>query len=284
MDGGPLPHPGGRPILTRRRRGDRLLRTWFDDLLRAYGPQGWWPGRSRFEIVAGAILTQRVAWANVEKALAALRRKGLLTPHAMWRAGWRRTAPLVRPAGFYNQKARRLAAFLDALYRERGGRLDRLLQGPLRRRRQDLLAIPGIGPETADSILLYAGGRPVFVIDAYTRRVLARHGMATGDEPYDDLRRRFESALPGRTRIFNEYHALLVRLGKERCRRRDPLCSGCPLERYLSGGRPLTVVRDASRPGGDPIFRIAAPGTARRPGRAKPRPDPIELTSNPVST
>jgi endonuclease-3 related protein len=201
-------------------------------LLKAFGPQGWWPGQTPFEVSVGAILTQNTAWSNVEKAIANLRRAGALSFRGMRRLSESGLAALVRPSGYYNQKARKLRAFLEwlALHGGASGSLRRALTGPLAAVRESLLSVHGIGPETADSILLYAGHRPVFVIDAYTRRVLARHGLAAGDEPYEELRALFEKGLPPDVRLYNEFHALLVRLAKERCRKRGPLCPGCPLE------------------------------------------------------
>jgi endonuclease-3 related protein len=207
------------------------LRSWFRRLLAAFGPQGWWPGRTPFEVAVGAILTQNTAWTNVQKAIARLRSAGALSFRGMGRLPERQLAALIRPSGYYNQKARKLRAFLGWL-RERGGAagsVRRALAGPLEEVRASLLAVHGVGPETADSILLYAGGRAVFVIDAYTRRVLERHRLARGGERYPELRGRFERSLPRRAGLYNEFHALLVRLGKERCRKRGPVCAGCPL-------------------------------------------------------
>lgn len=220
-------------------RGPGPFLEWYEALLRAYGPQGWWPGRSRFEVVVGAILTQGVAWTNVEKAILNLKVAGLLRPETMRRAGVGRVASLIRPAGRFNQKARSLRTFLDRLYRFHRGRLDHLFRQGVTDLRTELLALRGIGKETADAIILYAAGKPIFVIDAYTRRILRRHGEARGDEPYDDLRLLMEQALPPQAGLFNEYHALLVRLAKQRCLRRAPICSGCPLEPHLPPGGPL---------------------------------------------
>lgn len=190
-------------------------------------------------MIAGAFLTQNTAWSNVEKGLRNLRRAGLLHPGRMLRAGPETVGPLIRPTGYFNQKARRLHAFLEFLAREHGGRLDRLFALPLPALRSRLLELKGVGPETADSIILYAGRRPVFVIDAYTRRLLHRHDHLHPAETYDDLRRRFEAALPASVPLYNEYHALIVRVAKERCRSRIPDCRGCPLERFLPpSGRP----------------------------------------------
>jgi endonuclease-3 related protein len=214
------------------------LAAWYGALLEAYGPQRWWPARTRFEIILGAILTQGVAWSNVEQALRALWRAGLRTPAAIGRAPLARVARLIRPAGYFNQKARAIKGFVRFLHAEHGGRLDRMFgmpAGPLRGR---LLRLGGVGPETADAILLYAGGRPSFVIDAYARRILFRHRVIRGVEGYETLRLGFEAALPRRTRLYSEFHALIVRVGKDRCRRARALCDGCPLEPWLRGGGP----------------------------------------------
>ncbi len=216
----------------------RLLRSFYRALLKAYGHQGWWPARSRFEVIVGAILTQNVSWKNVERAVAALRRARILTPGRMRRAPFARLAAAIRPAGFYRQKARTLREFLDFLERSSGGSLDRLLRQPREALREQLLVLPGIGPETADSIVLYAGGHPSFVVDAYTRRILVRHRLLRGDDPYEAVRRLFESALPPDAALYNEYHALLVRAAKERCLKRAPDCCGCPLEKYLPPAGP----------------------------------------------
>jgi len=210
------------------------LPRWYRRLLAVYGPQGWWPGRTPFEVAVGAILTQNTAWTNVEKAIANLKAAGALSFRGMKRLPERTLAALIRPSGYFNQKAKKLRAFL-AWLEARGGKsgsVRRALAGPLGEVRESLLAVHGVGPETADSILLYAGDRPVFVIDAYTRRVLSRHGMPRAtDAPYDELRALFESGLPRSVRLYNEFHALLVRLGKERCRKRGPRCAECLLRR-----------------------------------------------------
>jgi endonuclease-3 related protein len=207
------------------------LRRWYRRLLAAFGKQGWWPGRTPFEVAVGAILTQNTAWSNVEKAVANLRRAGALSYRGMRALPDRRLATLIRPSGYFNQKAIKLRAFLAWLAsRDRGGSVRRGLRGRLEEVRGSLLAVRGIGPETADSILLYAGGRPVFVIDAYTRRVLERHGLARRGETYEELRALFERSLPRSVSLYNEYHALFVRLGKERCAKRAPRCASCPLE------------------------------------------------------
>ena len=197
-------------------------------LLHRYGPQGWWPAETAFEVIVGAILTQRVAWSNVEKAIANLKRNGALTPEGLSRLSQERLAELIRPASYYNVKARKLLAFVEHLQQHHGGSLDSLFSLETPALRRELLSIYGIGPETADSILLYAAQRPVFVIDAYTRRILQRVGLISGRESYAALQALFMDSLPHEVDLFQEYHALLVRLGKEACRTR-PLCKRCPL-------------------------------------------------------
>jgi endonuclease-3 related protein len=219
------------------------LAAYYRALERAYGPQGWWPGRSRFEVIVGAILTQNVAWSNVEKALHALRAAGLLEPTHMASAPAAKIARLIRPSGSYRQKARTLRALLADVEAAAAGDLERYLRLPLRGLRSRLLAVLVIGPETADSILLYAARKRVFVVDAYTRRILARHRLIRGDEPYEEVRLLLESSLPRRLRIYNEGHALLVRVAKEHCHKRRAECPGCPLEAHLpaAGSQPRSV-------------------------------------------
>ncbi len=195
-------------------------------LFRAFGPQHWWPGDTQLEIAVGAILTQNTAWSNVEKAMAVLKSHRLLTLERLTSFSPTALAPLIRSAGFYNIKAARLTAFLGWL--KAGGGFTALRRIPTTELRFRLLACHGIGPETADSILLYALNRPVFVVDAYTRRILSRYGLIEGDEPYDEVRSLFESSRPRSPRLYNEYHALLVRLAKTHCRA-APICTSCPL-------------------------------------------------------
>lgn len=204
----------------------RSLQGIYRHLFRAFGPQHWWPGDTPIEMAVGAILTQNTAWGNVEKAIAVLKARRLLNLKRLARLSTAELAPLVYSAGFYNVKAARLVEFLQWL--EARGGFAGLLRIPTRLLRPMLLECNGVGPETADSILLYALGRPVFVVDAYTRRVLSRYGLIAGDEPYEYLRLMFESSLPHSSKLYNEYHALLVRLAKENCRSR-PLCGSCPL-------------------------------------------------------
>jgi endonuclease-3 related protein len=189
-----------------------------------------------FEVVVGAILTQGTAWVNVERALARLRAARALEPRALHALPAGRLAGLVRSSGFFRVKARRLRAFLNHLARRHRGSLPSLLRQPLPGLRTELLSIPGIGPETADSIMLYAAGRPVFVVDAYTRRILARHRIVPRRIGYPALQVVFMDHLPRDPGLFNEYHALLVRVAKEHCRT-TPRCEGCPL-RFDLRGRP----------------------------------------------
>ncbi|MFO7650481.1 MAG: endonuclease III domain-containing protein [bacterium] len=203
------------------------LKRIFDRLLAAYGHQHWWPADSPFEVCVGAVLTQNTAWPNVERAIANLKAAGRLDPARLLALTEPALARLIRPAGCPNVKVRRLLALVRWLH-DQGG-LDALRHRPTAPVRAGLLGVHGVGAETADSILLYALGRPSFVVDAYTRRILSRYGLARGDEPYDRLKAMFERALPPDARRFNEFHALLVRLARTHCRARA-LCPGCPLE------------------------------------------------------
>jgi len=204
-----------------------------------FGPQHWWP-HSRggaFEIIVGAILTQNTAWTNVEKALANLRRARWLTPGALHRAPTARLARLIRPSGYFNLKAKKLKAFTRFLFAEHRGRLAHLFALDSARLREELLAVYGIGPETADSIILYAARQPIFVVDAYTRRVFARLGLARAEVSYDEWQALFMRNLPHAELMFNEYHALIVALGKQVCRKRVPRCGECPLRETCLTGR-----------------------------------------------
>lgn len=207
-----------------------------DDLAEVYGrlrkhrgAAGWWPAQSPFEVCVGAILVQNTSWANVEKALAALRAAGRLSYAGLAGLDHAALAALIRPSGCYNVKAARLAAFVEFLGREYGGRAEAMSAREPSELRAQLLAVRGIGRETADSIILYAASLPVFVIDAYTRRVFSRLGMIAGDETYDALQHRFMRELPADVALFNDYHAQIDLHAKDVCRKR-PLCNRCPLE------------------------------------------------------
>jgi len=205
------------------------LSSIYERLTACYGPQHWWPGETPFEIVVGAVLTQNTAWANVRRAIQNLQQAGLLTLEALHRADADTVRALITPSGFYNVKYRRLRHLLDYLAAQPDG-WNRLRTAPLEILREELLAIHGIGPETADSILLYAFERPTFVVDAYTRRLFGRLGERwLAEAPYEAVRAHFMAHLPSNHALYNEYHALIVVHGKARCRKR-PLCAGCPLK------------------------------------------------------
>jgi len=193
-----------------------------------FGNLHWWPGDSPLEVIVGAILTQNTAWKNVETAIAALRRHALLSVTALMDIPERELAGMIRPSGYYNVKSRRLKAFLVFLRDEFRGSLDVMFSEDVPMLRQKLLGIKGIGAETADSILLYAGGKPVFVVDAYTRRILSRHGIVAARSSYGEIQRLFMDHLPADVALFNQYHALIVYTGKNYCRK-QPRCQECPL-------------------------------------------------------
>jgi endonuclease III related protein len=209
------------------------LRKFYEALFDAHGPQRWWPGRTAFEIIIGAILTQNTSWSNVEIALRNLRRERLLTPRAIEDVPFARLARLIRSSGYFRQKAKKLKCFVRFLRKEYDGSLNRMFRTPTAALRERLLAVHGIGPETADSIMLYAGKHPVFVVDAYTRRMLERHGVSGPRQTYEEIRELFERSLPSNAPLYNEFHALIVRTGKEYCRPRNPRCSECPLHSFL---------------------------------------------------
>jgi len=219
---------------------DEKLRAFYDAMFDALGPQGWWPGETPLEVVVGAILTQNTNWKNVERAIANLKREGLLDPQALDVIDADRLGEVIRPAGYFRIKARRLKNFMHLLADRFGGGLDALFALSASALRETVLSVSGIGPETADSILLYAAGRPVFVVDAYTARILFRHGLIEGDATYDDLQALFHGSLAEDADLFGEYHALLVAVGKQWCRKRAPRCTGCPLEPLLEDGQPVT--------------------------------------------
>lgn len=213
------------------------LDEYYNALFTHFGPQRWWPAKTPFEVIVGAILTQNTSWDNVEKAIAKLRAAGLLTPAAINKVPLHTLQRQIRSSGYYRQKARKLKAFCEFLGAEYRGSLERMFATPTVELRPKLLAVFGIGPETADSILLYAGSHAVFVVDAYTKRMLARHGWSGEDAKYEDIRWTFERQFPGDARRFNEFHALIVNTGKQYCRRGEALCDTCPLGRYREEGR-----------------------------------------------
>ena len=238
------------------------IRRMYDLLEAAFGPQHWWPasnptafGRSRrqnappcrvqsgacdpFEVMVGAVLTQNTNWTNVEKAIANLKTHGLLSPRKIHELPHDELAQLIRPAGYYNVKTKRLRNLLEFLFDDFDGDLDALFALPLYDLREALLGVSGIGRETCDSIVLYAAEKPTFVVDAYTHRVMLRHDLIDTEADYDEIKELFESALPADVGLFNEFHALLVRVGKVYCRKR-PGCADCPLDVLFEdkSGRP----------------------------------------------
>ncbi|MEA1925345.1 MAG: endonuclease III domain-containing protein [Candidatus Altiarchaeota archaeon] len=202
----------------------------YDVLFGEFGSQGWWPAESEFEMVVGAILTQCTSWGNVEKALDNLRGDALLSPEALYKVDYDLLRRDIKPSGYFNAKAEKIKAFMDFLYNGFGGSLELLLSLPVPELRERLLSIHGIGPETADSIILYAAHKPSFVVDAYTRRIFSRLGLVDESIKYDDLKGFFERNLPQDVELYNEYHALIVELGKCYCRRSNPRCGECPLK------------------------------------------------------
>lgn len=213
-----------------RKSKKEIIKSAFDILFAAWGPQHWWPGDGAEEIIIGAVLTQNTNWQNVERAIANLRREGLLELGRIARCGERRLAEAIRPSGYFNVKARRLKAVAEFFARRDGGNFRAMRRAPLESFRAELLGVHGVGKETADDILLYAFEYPVFVIDAYTLRFLRRHGLIGASDGYDAAQALFHRSLPRDAALFNEYHALLVRLGKDLCRPRAR-CEACPLHR-----------------------------------------------------
>jgi endonuclease-3 related protein len=248
------------------------LRSYYRTLYQAWGAQHWWPARTRFEVIVGAYLTQNTAWTNVERALANLRAARTLSIRGIRQVPVSELEKLIRPSGYFRQKAKRLKTFVAYIDRKYGGSLARLFAQPTIKLREELLALNGVGPETADSILLYAGNHPVFVVDAYTRRILDRHNISPSATDYEDIRDLFQRALApivdeeqhkplqARSRlesgergaphppspmstasrtalaqVYNEMHGLIVGVGKEFCRKSQPQCDECPLQPFLPG-------------------------------------------------
>ena len=238
------------------------LRAYYQALMAAWGPQDWWPAYTRFEVIVGAFLTQNTAWTNVERALHRLRDEGALNCNGIRRAPVPKLARMIRSSGYFRQKAQRLKNFVRYLDAGYGGSLARMFAQPTDKLREELLGLNGVGPETADSILLYAGGHPVFVVDTYTRRIFERHGLITAKARYEDIRQLVQHAfyqdipaecdsppaspLAGRrrhkfvirrassaARAFDEFHALLVQTAKHHCLKTEAHCAECPLERFL---------------------------------------------------
>jgi endonuclease-3 related protein len=229
----------GGPVPAAAPSGE-LLR-YYEVMSGALGPMHWWPAQTPFEVIVGAILTQSTGWGNVERAIANLRAARVLTPSAMLRISTPRLAMLVRPSGYFRQKAKKLKAFVRFLQAGYGGSLKRMFLTPTLELREKLLSVHGIGPETADSILLYAGNHPVFVVDAYTHRIFGRHGITDGKPNYENVRAFIENSIPSRPELFNEFHALIVNTGKNWCRKKSPRCQDCPLRSLLPVDSPLSI-------------------------------------------
>ena len=206
-----------------------LLMKIYDKLYRAYGPRHWWPGETPFEVMVGAILTQNTSWRNVEKAIQHLKGKGVLNIEGIHQLKKSELASLIKSSGYYRIKADRLQAFVFFLVENYNGDIERMRKEELETLRQKLLRVKGIGPETADSILLYGLRKPIFVVDAYTKRVLLQHGMISERASYEEIQRLFMDHLPHDEKLFNEYHALLVHLGKTVCKK-IPRCDICPIK------------------------------------------------------
>ncbi len=213
-----------------KEQNDTFLRV-YERLHAFFGPQEWWPGETALEVVIGAVLTQNTNWANVEKAIKNLKNGGLLSFPLLQALPLEDLAEYIRPSGYYNIKARRLKNLFQMIEEEYQGELDLLLGDALENSRANLLSVKGVGPETADSILLYAAHQPVFVIDTYTHRVFSRHQLVPEESDYYSLQEEFLGRLPGDVSLFNEYHALIVAVAKEFCKKKSPRCKECPLHR-----------------------------------------------------
>ena len=212
----------------RRKRTSKKLLKIYQKLYNAIGPRHWWPGDSPFEVIMGAILTQNTSWKNVETAIKALKENNLLDPAKILKVDEGILANTIKSSGFFNVKAKRIKNFIRFLFENYQGSLEKMFSENLTPLREKLLKINGIGPETADSILLYAGGKPVFVVDAYTKKILLRHNLISKSAGYSEIQALFMENLEKDVRMFNEYHALLVYVGKYFCKR-IPGCENCPM-------------------------------------------------------
>ena len=207
---------------------DILLKI-YNSLYNYFGPLTWWPGDTPFEIMVGAILTQNTSWSNVEKAIKNLKKENLLEPRKLYRINQEELAQLIKPSGYYNIKARRLKNFVNIFVNDFEGSAEKMFSGDSRELRKKLLNVNGIGPETADSILLYAGRKPFFVVDAYTKRIFSRHKLISEDASYHQIQEFFIKNLDRDVKLFNEFHAQIVMLGKTICTSKNPDCAKCPI-------------------------------------------------------
>ncbi len=213
-----------------------ILLDIYDRLFKTFGKQHWWPGDTDFEIVIGAILTQNTNWGNVEKAIKNLKKAKVFTARKLYEIDIKKLAELIRPSGYFNVKAKRLKHFIEWLFLKYNGSLPKMFKQDYGKLREELLSINGIGRETADSILLYAAQKPTFVIDAYTKRVLVRHELIPEDYEYEEMKAFFEENLPEDVSLYNEYHALLVRVGKYYCKPKEQ-CEECPLKELFNNAK-----------------------------------------------
>ncbi|AFD00246.1 DNA-3-methyladenine glycosylase III [Methanocella conradii HZ254] len=200
----------------------------YASLRRAFGHRNWWPAEEPFEVIIGAILTQNVSWNNASKAISNLKREGKLSPSTLYECSVEDIAPLIKPARFYNSKAVKIKNFMEFFFKEYGGDLAAMSSEDSASLRKKLLAVKGLGKETVDCILLYACGKPVFVVDAYTKRIFLRYGILNGDPTYDEIQGYFMASLPPNAALYNDYHAQIVHLGSSICRPK-PLCGSCPI-------------------------------------------------------
>ncbi len=207
-----------------------ILYEIYEKLFAHFGPQNWWPADTLFEICVGAILTQNASWKNVKKAIDNLKKKDLLDPFKLYDIPLETLSQIIKPSGFYNIKAKRLKNFVKFLVEKYQGDLKFLFSKGLEKAKEELFSIKGLGKETVDSILLYAGNFPIFVVDAYTYRILHRHSLAPEEATYEEIQALFMENLPRDPQLFNEFHALLVACGKNFCKKKDPLCETCPLK------------------------------------------------------
>jgi endonuclease-3 related protein len=221
--------------MKRKRKGKKLLQI-YQKLYKAIGPRKWWPGDSPFEVIIGAILTQNTSWKNVERTIRALKEKNLLDPLGIYSLEEELLAKTIKSAGFFNIKAKRIKNFIGFLFKNYQGSIEKMFSENTVPLREKLLKINGIGPETADSILLYAGEKPIFVVDAYTKRILTRHNLISKSAGYSEIQELFMENLIKDVSMFNEYHALFVYIGKHFCKR-IPNCQNCPLKGFLEKGK-----------------------------------------------